>query len=630
MSKQKLKGYIAVTPEDKRYYYRMQEIQETFKGNVFDKQVRFPKELGVEHPFDFEEAEKVLKKTGIISGIIGKFVDDIVGDFSIRARTENVEALLKEFINNTDFPTVLRAWIREALSKGNGFMEIDLKETKIRVLNANEMFVQRNRKGKVLGYNQFTGKMNNFSVDSRKLNHFEPNQIGHLPVNKIAADAYGIGFIWPNERTIENLVVNEQDLHRLITRKAGSPYHVKVGVPGEHTDTGAVDNVKSLLTFMNTRTEWVTDANTTIDVLNLGDLGKGLIETLNHDVEMLAFGMETPAVLLGKANVPEGLAKVQLEARQRKIQSIREEVESVLEEKIFKPLLLANGLQEEVEFLWNLPGEEEINRRIEKITALLGGTVTTSAAMRAALELELARLFNFEGLEDVLVTPQDAKKEEEENREQENQERENEENIPQPEVPGAKPNAKQALAEKLHEDMTIQEFINLNEFAGFTYTDYVVEILRLLGLDKFDDLRAITSEDIQNGFLPSIEVEKLRSILKDGFKNNSTIREIEGRISTDMDRKDRLKDGKLLLGAGFRANMIARTETVRLANKALLRLYGENKLDRYRFLAALSDRTCPICEGLNGQVFSLTEAGAGTNLPPIHTGCRCSIVGVIE
>ena len=294
-------------------------------------------------------------------------------------------------------------------------------------------------------------------------------------------------------------------------------------------------------------------------------------------------------------------------------------------------MLLANGFQENVEFVWNLPGETEINKRIEKVSILLGSMVQTSAPMRAALELELARLFNIEGLKEILITPQKAIEQEEERKKEENAEREKEENeIPQPEVPGAKPNANQKLTEKLHADMTIEEFVNLKEFLGFTYSDYVVQILRILSRDKFVALRALTSEDIENGLLVSGEVEKLRIILKDGFKNNQTINQIESRINQDMNLRNRLRGGKVIMGATARANMIARTETVRLANQALLGLYSENGVERYQFLAALSDRTCPICEGLNGQVFNILEAVQGVNLPHIHTGCRCSTIGVIE
>jgi len=635
MPKKQIKGIIAVTPQDKSQFYK-----EAFVGNVIDEEVKIPKELGTEHPFDFEMAEKVYKKTGIVSGAINKFTDSIVGDFTIKVKNPNVESLLNEFIRDTDFATVLREWIREGLVKGNGFMELDFKENKMRVLNANHMFVKRNRKGKVLMYNQFVGNVKRFTVGKTKITPFEPNQIAHLQMNKIANEAYGIGIIWPNERVIENLVVNEQDLHRLITRKAGAPLHVRVGPEGEHVNTADVQEFKNLLTFMNTRTEWVTDGNVKIEAINMGDLGRGLIETLEHDVEMLSAGMEIPQVLFGRGSIPEGLAKVQLEAFQRKVRSIQEEIESIIEEKIFQPLLIANGFQEDVEFLWNLPGEDEKNKRIEKISSLMN---SVSPALRAMFELELARLMDFEDAEDFLMSPDEAnKKAEEQEQREESIEREREEtNTPQPEVPGAKPNANQSVQHTIqnknesvkhidHSEMTIKEFVNLKEFKDFTYIDYLTRILNLLGRDKFETLKALTKEDLAVGLLSNSEVEKLRVILKDGFKNNKTIREIEGRINEDMNLKDRIVKGNVVATGLARANSIARTETVRVSNQALMNLYGENDIQKYRFLAALSDRTCPICEGLNAQVFDIKEASPGVNMPPIHTSCRCSTIAIVE
>ena len=617
------------------------KVQEAFQSKVMKKEITFPKELGEKHPFDFESVEKVFKKTGIVSGAVNKYVDAIVGDFSVKVEDENGQAILDEFIKTTNFPTVIREWLIEAVSKGNGFMELDFEDAKAQVLNAKHIFIKRDKDGMIEKYNQFFGNVEKFSANKQEINPIDPERIAHLKINAIAGEPYAIGKIWPNERTIENIVLGEQALHKLIDRKAGAPIHVQVGQPGEFVDPAAVQEFKNLLQFMNTRTEWVTDGNVTITPLQIGDLGRGLFEALQHDIRMLAAGTEIPEVLFGSGQLNEGIALVQDKGFDRKIKSIRENAEAVLEENIFKPLLRNNFGEQEgrraldfaVEFSWNLPDEEEINKRIEKISTLLG-TQGISNVMRAFLELELAKLLDIEGAEDLLKKPADAQKEdaEAENGEPGDPERETEEeSIRQPEVPGAKPNATaQSLTEKSSQEMTIEEFVNLQEFKGFTYTDYLIEILELLNKDKFDDLRALTQEDVTNGLFTEAEINDLRTILKEGFRQNQTIRDIEGRIIQDMQLRDRMMDGKIKMAALARANAIARTETVRVANKALVSLYNQNNIDRYRFLAALSDRTCPICEGLNGQVFPIKEAVAGANLPPMHTACRCSTVAIVE
>ena len=639
-----VKGYLAGSRAD---------IKEEFKGEVFDKEVKFPKLLGAEHPFDFKSAENVYKKVSIISGAVNKYTDHIVGDFSVKVKNHNSQAIINDFTRTTDFSTVMREWIREAIIKGNGFMELDLKNSKIRVLNANNIYIRRNKKGKLLGYNQFTADMKRFTRDSSALTPFEPNQIAHLPINRIAGDAYGLGKVWPNEHAVEDLVLHLQDHTKIIARKAGAPYHIKVGVPGERVNPAAIEAVKSKLLFMNNKTEWVTDANVDIMAIDFKDLGKNLTESIKQDIFMILAGMEVPEVLLGSGQLNEGIAKVQLEGWQRKTSSMQEQIESILEEQVFRPLLRAHvrsdpnagnrdkdavGLDETVEFIWNLPGEEEINNRIMKITELLK-LMVLSPEMRAALELELAKVLDLQDLDNILVDPSKAR-EEQDTRDGENREREREENeIEQPEVPGAKPNANQSLKKesnqkhltaKTYGEMTIQEFVNLKEIAGFNYSDYLIRILQRIARDPFSFLSAVTEEDVVNGLLPADEIEKLRIVIKNGFKKNKTISEIEIDIRENVHIIDRVVAGKLVSSLENRPNVIARTETVRLANEGLVDLYKENKIEKVRFLAALSDRTCPICEALNGQVFTIKELQGGISQPPIHTNCRCTLISIVE
>lgn len=179
-------------------------------------------------------------------------------------------------------------------------------------------------------------------------------------------------------------------------------------------------------------------------------------------------------------------------------------------------------------------------------------------------------------------------------------------------------------------DMTIKEFVNIKEIYGFNYIDYLIKILEVLKTDKFADLKAITEKDINDGLLPESEINKLRLVLKNGFKNNKTINQIEKEIKENITLRDRITESGVVIGKESRPNMIARTETVRLANEGLKELYKVNNITKVRWLAALSDRTCPLCENLNGQVFEISNLNVGVNQPPLHTSCRCSLVSVVE
>ena len=131
------------------------------------------------------------------------------------------------------------------------------------------------------------------------------------------------------------------------------------------------------------------------------------------------------------------------------------------------------------------------------------------------------------------------------------------------------------------------------------------------------------------------DINKLRIVLKDGFRKNKTIRQIEKDIKQSISLHDRIKieaDGttKITLSANKRPNAIARTETVRLANVGLKDMYIENDIELYRYLAAIDSRTSDICRSLDGQVFKTKDGMPGVNMPAMHTNCRSSIVGIVD
>ena len=76
-------------------------------------------------------------------------------------------------------------------------MELDLENQKIRVLNANDMYVKRTKKGVVKEYNQWIGLLDGYRrTNLTRYTNFKPNQIAHLRINKISGAAYGLGMVW--------------------------------------------------------------------------------------------------------------------------------------------------------------------------------------------------------------------------------------------------------------------------------------------------------------------------------------------------------------------------------------------------------------------------------------------------
>lgn len=613
-----VKGIIIV---DKRNDPK--QITEKLKAQVNDEFVKFPKELGVEHPFNFEDMEKVYKKVGFAWGMVNKYVNAIVGEAQVTTNNENATTLLRSFIKESNLKIHLREWIIEALAKGNGFMEIDFETNQLRVINANNMYVVRDEEGEVIGYNQYLGAKKNFSKD--KIIPFTPDQIAHLPVNKIADSAYGYGLLYPNERVIENIVSIEQDWHKLISRKAGMPIHIAVGQPGEVVKPALISSLSSDLQYLTNRTEWVTDGNVKISAIDFKGIGDNLLKIKDDDLLMWSYGTLIPQALLGNGNLPEGLAKTNENDWNRVIASLQEEIEEIIEDKIFRPYLLAQNPKwnVEIDFSWNLPTEDEINARLTQLLMIVN-SMTASPNLKRYAELEIAKLLEFENADKILRQPEMGLDEE----------KEREEKLQQPEVPGAKPSAaEKQVIESLEDEsnLSVKEFVDLKEIQGFNYQDYLLKILQTLQKDKFTDLRAIDEQQLRMGLLSDSEIDKLRVILKQGFQENKTIREIEAQIRKEIPLKDRLdKENNLLLSAEARPNMIARSETVRLANQGLVNLYQDNGIEQVRWLAAVSPRTCPLCLDLNGQVFKIKELQVGVNQPPLHPSCRCSLLSVVE
>ena len=75
-------------------------------------------------------------------------------------------------------------------------------------------------------------------------------------------------------------------------------------------------------------------------------------------------------------------------------------------------------------------------------------------------------------------------------------------------------------------------------------------------------------------------------------------------------------------GAKYRAARLVKTECAYIANQGHLLGYQAAEIERYIFLATLDLRTSEVCRSLDMKRFSVAEAQAGENLPPMHPHCR--------
>lgn len=66
------------------------------------------------------------------------------------------------------------------------------------------------------------------------------------------------------------------------------------------------------------------------------------------------------------------------------------------------------------------------------------------------------------------------------------------------------------------------------------------------------------------------------------------------------------------------ATRLIRTEMTWVMNQATINNYKENGIKEYQFLAFIDGRTSAICKSRDGEVISVDDAKAGSNLPPLH------------
>ncbi len=400
-------------------------LKEQFKGDVPQVEVKFPKDLGEEHPFDYALSEGLYKEFGPVTGIIDKYIDYVVGPgFFIEAEDERAKQIIEDFMRDVNFDTLLRAWLKEALIKGIGYLEIAGKKdevpTDMKVLNASWMYIQRDEKGKIKKYNQFIGKFGDFKLD--KITPFEPWEIAQLSINKVGDSEYGIGIVYPAATAINALIGDGKEMHTLLHRKANAPIHVKMGKPdGTMLPTPEdVDNFGKKLEFMNNKHEWATDALVEMKVLDFGKVSEQFQWVLEHDLDMMFFTFQVPEVLMGRS-VNLATAPVQMDAWERRVQSIQAETEKIIENQIFKRVLQANGLDVHVEFSWGQKSDIKKMERLDRVTNLLK-LDNISFEFAKMLEIDAARQLDFK--ESDLETLD------------EEREREEEEKI-QPPVPGS-------------------------------------------------------------------------------------------------------------------------------------------------------------------------------------------------
>jgi SPP1 gp7 family putative phage head morphogenesis protein len=111
---------------------------------------------------------------------------------------------------------------------------------------------------------------------------------------------------------------------------------------------------------------------------------------------------------------------------------------------------------------------------------------------------------------------------------------------------------------------------------------------------------------------------------------------VEEAFSSEFDVNDLADEIANIVGDDARADVIARTETMRASNEGQLEAWDQAKdaglltgNEQKEWIVTPDDRLCPICEPMEGVTVGLDENfdvdGDEIDAPPAHPNCRCTV-----
>jgi len=146
----------------------------------------------------------------------------------------------------------------------------------------------------------------------------------------------------------------------------------------------------------------------------------------------------------------------------------------------------------------------------------------------------------------------------------------------------------------------------------------------MLYIRSFDELKGITSA------LEKMISTSLAQSFAEG-RGPYQIARILARRATEKGMDLSIEDSMgRAISAERRAVILARTEVIRAHSEANLNVFEEAKVEgvgvKAEWSTAGDDRVCPLCQPLEGQIFTIAEARGKI---PLHPQCRCTWVPMV-
>ncbi len=157
-----------------------------------------------------------------------------------------------------------------------------------------------------------------------------------------------------------------------------------------------------------------------------------------------------------------------------------------------------------------------------------------------------------------------------------------------------------------------------SEFAGKQLKKHGIEVvltpdvLEIIDQDVINELNNLTLDLIRG--LSEDTKKKLAYELRSGLLQGEPIPKLSDRVRSVFETSK------------TRAEMIARTESIRVFNTAAVKRYERAGVKKYRWIVAWDERLCSKCAPLHNRVYRI-----GANPPPpLHPRCRCTVIPVLE
>ncbi len=187
--------------------------------------------------------------------------------------------------------------------------------------------------------------------------------------------------------------------------------------------------------------------------------------------------------------------------------------------------------------------------------------------------------------------------------------------------------AKRIIEQELGPEKAERIISKYTELAFMRGSEYAIRQLKKYGVEvRIPAGLAILDEETLK-VLKGLQLDLIKGLSEDTKKNISRVIR-EGQIAGKHPRSIAEELREVWKISKHRAEMIARTETIRTFNTAAERRYRLAGVEMYRYLAAADERTCSVCFPKHGKIFRLGDAGAPR--PPLHPRCRCTISPVVR